>query len=498
MTNTMTGRVPRRTFLRAGSAIGAAVAAAPRVAQSAAPSPRPNILFILSDDHSAPFLGCYGDKVIRTPNLDRLAAEGMRFDRAYTTCPQCVPSRASLMTGRSPVAIAMTRFSAPLPAEVPAWPHLLRENGYFTGVCGRYYHLDGPATEGGVLQEILQRHNLEAFGPRFDRFEKRGSRAETPAWVNKFFDAKPADQPFFLWVNFSDPHRPFDKNALPTPHDPKRLQLPGHFPDTALLREDLAQYYDEIGRLDGDVQRILDILKERGFADNTIIIFMGDNGGALLRGKGTLYEMGCHVPLIVRWPGKVQPGSTTPELISGEDLMPTFLEAAGVPVPNSVTGRSFLNLLLGKPHKGRDYVFTERGAHGQGLPNNSAAFDLGRALTTQTHRFIYNALWQIPFSPVDFGGQPFWKELQQMHAEGKLAPEFSRLYFSPTRPMFELYDLRNDPFEMNNLAGRPEVREIEARLRNALIEWMILERDYLPLPLGAGEPAQAGKKKKKK
>jgi len=454
----------------------------------------PNILFLLSDDHSAPFVSCYGDKVIRTPNLDRFAAEGMRFDRAYTTCPQCVPSRASLMTGRSPVAIQMSRFSAPLPSEVPTWPGLLRAQGYYTGACRRYFHLDGPGALDPVTKDVFQRHGLQTFAKRLDFYRPDSGRDTTTRIVNEFFDLLPKEKPFFLWVGFNDPHRPLDKNAIAQPHDPKQLVLPKHFPDTPALREDFARYYDEIGRLDGDMATVLGLLEKRGFAENTIVIFMGDNGGALLRGKGTLYELGCHVPLIVRWPGVVKPGSSCAELISGEDLTPTFLEAAGVAVPKEITGRSFLKLLRGEPFEGRKYVFTERSAHGQGLPQNSAAFDLGRAVTTKTHRLIYNALWQIPYSPVDFGGQPFWNELQEMHKNGKLAPEFDRIYFSPTRPMLELYDLRNDPYEFNNLIGKPEAAAIESELRAALQEWMILERDYLPLPL-SGRPARSKKRR---
>ncbi|MCX5676852.1 MAG: sulfatase-like hydrolase/transferase, partial [Planctomycetota bacterium] len=271
--------------------------------------------------------------------------------------------------------------------------------------------------------------------------------------------------------------------------DPGQLVLPPHFPDLPSLREDLARYYDEIGRLDDEFATVLGVLEKRGLAENTIVIFMGDNGGALLRGKGTLYELGCHVPLLVRWPGVVNPGASA-ELISGEDLAPTFLEAAGAPVPPSMTGRSFLKLLRGEPFEGRKYVFTQRSAHGTGAPTNTAAFDLGRAVTTKTHRLIYNALWQLPYWPVDFTGQPFWKEMQDLHAAGKLAPEFDRLYFSPQRPMFELFDLQNDPCELRNLIGKPEAAAVERELKEALQEWMILERDYLPLPIVGKAPAQ--------
>jgi arylsulfatase A-like enzyme len=196
--------------------------------------------------------------------------------------------------------------------------------------------------------------------------------------------------------------------------------------------------------------------------------------------------LGLHVPLIARWPGRVKPGTSSAELISGEDLAPTFLESARVPVPKELTGRSFLKLLRGEPYTGRKYVFAERGAHGSGLPTNSAAFDLGRCVITPTHKLIYNALWQLPYWPVDFAGDPMWKDLQKRHEAGTLDAKLDRLYFSPTRPMFELYDLKNDPSEFNNLAGKPEAAAVERELKARLQEWMLLERDYLPLPVPPG------------
>jgi len=163
-----------------------------------------------------------------------------------------------------------------------------------------------------------------------------------------------------------------------------------------------------------------------------------------------------------------------------------FLQAGGAQVPESMTGKSFLDLLLGRPFTGRTHLFSERGAHGSGLPGSSAAFDLGRCVRTRTHKLIYNALWQLPYAPVDFGGDAFWKELQAMNAAGQLTPEMSRIYFSPTRPMFELYDLQADPWEFNNLAGTKDNAALERELKGMLQEWMILERDYLPLPIPPG------------
>ena len=451
---------------------------------------RPNILLVLSDDHSSAHVGCYGNTDIRTPSLDRFATQGMRFDRAYVACPQCVPSRAAIMTGRSPVRIAMTRFSAPLPAEVKTYPELLRAQGYFTGVAGRTFHLDGSGNMPEETRRVFDRYGLVTFPRRLDFVKSTGNRLEMLQQYEEFLNLTPKDRPFFLQLCFSDPHRPLDKDAIPTPHDPRVLKLPAHYPDTQLVREDFARYYDEIARFDGDFGKVLEILEKRGLASNTIVLVMGDNGASQLRGKGTLYEFGIHVPLMVRWPGQAKAGSSSAELISGEDLAPTLLEAAGLQPPAEMTGRSFLKLLRGEPFEGRRYVFAERGAHGSGLPTASNAFDLARCVVSRKYKLIYNALWQIPYTPVDFNNDAFWKELQGMNRDGKLSPELSRIYFSPTRPMFELYDLESDPREFDNLIGREATAAVEQELKAVLQEWMILERDYLPLPVPPPPPRQ--------
>lgn len=456
------------------------------LASSLVAADRPNILLVLSDDQSVPHLGCYGNRDIKTPNLDRLASEGKRFDRAYVSCPQCVPSRATYMTGRSPVGIQMTRFTAPLDAEVVTFPQILRSNGYFTGICGRSFHLDG-ASQTPFLQSVYREHHLKTFSNRVDYLRVSSQKQALPE-MREFLDLAPKEKPFFLWISFNDPHRPLDTNAIPVPHDPAKLTLPAHYPDTQLVREDFARYYDEISRMDGVFGEVMAELEKRGLSSNTIVAFLGDNGASQLRGKGTLYEFGIHVPMIVRWPGHSRAGSESREMISGEDLAPTFLEASETPVPQSMTGHSFLKLLREEPFEGRKQVFAERGAHGSGLPGNSADFDLGRCVVTKTHKLIYNAIPQIPYTPVDFKNSPFWLELQQLHRDGKLSEQFAQLYFSPTRPVFELYDLEKDPSEFENLIGRQEVAALERELKERLAEWMILERDYLPIPVPS-EPA---------
>jgi len=456
-----------------------------------AADPKLNVLLILSDDHSYPHVGCYGNKDILTPNLDKFAAEGMRFDRAYVTCPQCVPSRASIFTGRSPVAIAMSRFSAPLPRDIKTYPEALRAAGWFAGVAGRTYHMDG-ATTSAESRAVIEKYKLATFPGRLD-YVKIGSGSEAGlAQFREFLDLKPAEQPFFLQLCSNDPHRPLNTQG-PVKHDPAKLKLPAHYPDTQLVREDFARYYDEIAHLDVFFGDVLAELEKRGLASNTLIAFMGDNGCSQFRGKGTLFEFGIHVPLLVRWPGKVKPGSSSAELISGEDIAPTFLEAAGVPVPPEMTGKSFAKLLRGEPFEGRPFVFAERGAHGSSLPGNSASFDLGRVVVSKTHKLIYNALGQLPYWPVDFAGDAFWQEIVKMHEAGKLDAKMERLYFKPQRPMFELYDLANDPGEFNNLAGDLNAVSDERALKAAMQEWMMLQRDFLPLPVTPTEGPAAKK-----
>ena len=446
---------------------------------------KPNIVLLISDDHHGGHVACFGDKNLRTPNLDKLAAQGMKLTRAYVTTPQCVPSRASFMTGRSPISIQMTRFSAPLPADVVTFVELLRGGGYHTGICGRSFHLDGSGNLPAETKAVFDKHKLMTFDKRVDVLHRGGDGVEQ---LRAFLKGRPESKPFFIQVGFSDPHRPFTAKKL----DPAKLVLPAHFPDTPLVRDDLAAYYGEIENLDGDIGKVLAILSEMGLDENTIVIFIGDNGCALLRGKGTLYTFGLNVPLIVRWPGAVRPGSSTEAIVSGEDLAPTILEAAGVAAPKTMTGMSFAGLLRGKSAS-RTYAFSQRGAHGSGLPPNTSAFDLGRCVTSKTHKLIYNALPKLPYSPVDFGTSEMWKDIQQMHKDGKLEPKLAKLYFPAERPLFELYDLSKDPLEMNNLAGAKELASVERELKAALQEWMILERDFVPLPVPP--PAKkAGKK----
>lgn len=441
---------------------------------------RPNILLILSDDHSAPYLGSYGNPDLKTPNLDQLASEGIRFNNCFTAAPQCVQSRASIMTGRNVVDIEMLCFSSALDRNTITYPELLKKEGYYIGLCGRPYHLDG-SNQAPETAEVFQKYKLKTFSERFD-FVKEGSDEETITQFQEFLNKPRGAKPFFMQACFNDPHRPF--GALDFEPDPSKITIPPGMPDTELLRKDLAGHYGEIQRLDYRVGKLIDVLKSKGQLDNTLIIFMGDNGAALLRGKGTLYDCGIHVPFLARYPKLIKAGSVSNILISGEDVGPTILDFARVLPDNKMTGKSFLSAFKGIETEVRDYAFAVRGTHSSSLPGYSASFDLSRTVFNKKYKLIYNPLYNLRYDPVDFGGSKFWLDLVQDYKAGKLPELYSQIYiFSPERPMFELYNLENDPNEFVNLIKKPEYEETEHQLKSILQEWMILNRDVVPLPI---------------
>lgn len=445
---------------------------------------RPNVLLLLSDDHSYPFLSCYGDTNVRTPIIDGLAARGMRFHRFFTAAPQCVPSRAALMTGRSPVAARMTRFSSALPRDEITFPEALREHGgYYTGVCGRSFHLDGSNRVPPELNAIMEQHHLRTFRDRMDSV-RSGPDSQVSEQVAEFLDGRTEDRPFFLWVNFSDPHHVWNAPDSFRP-DPAELVLPAHWPDLPGVRQQVADYCAEVNRLDTTIGAVLDELKQRSLLETTVIVFAGDNGAALPHGKGSLYDPGSNVPLVVVWPGVAKAGTESHALLSGEDLGPTLLEIAGLTPLARMTGFSFTSILKGEQPSVRQYVHVERGPHGSApvrFGASSAPYDLSRAVRDERYKLIYNCTPWIPYGPVDSAGGPAWKQMAAAFESGTLPEQLAATYFSGPRPVYEFYDLESDPSELTNLSGTPSVRDAEHRLRVALAEKMILDFDYLPLP----------------
>lgn len=451
---------------------------------------RPNILLILSDDHSMPHLGVYGDANCKrfniTPNLDAMASEGMLFNRTYTAAPQCAPSRISIFAGRSPVGLSTTRFAQPARADTVLFTDVLREGGYWVGLDGRHQHLDGRGKDLDHVTEALVELGMrdEAFEKRFDHFvrgasTKGGELPKVGELVGSILDEVPDGKPFFLYFGFNQPHRRWGDDYEKI--DPSQLVLPPDWPDLPEVRLDYAKYLAEVRDLDTGIGLIDSVFEKRGLKDSTLVIFMGDNGEALLRGKGTLMTRGTHVPMMVRWPGKVKAGSISDALVSGVDLAATVLEVAGLETAPVMTGVSFLDELRGERFEGRDHLFSERGWH-FGPITQTDGFDLSRSITTRRYHYIYNAIPERRYSPVDMGKKSVWLAMQALNKQGELSPLHERLYFHLPRPIFELYDLKSDPFQLENLAGGKPTKAIETKLRVEMDKWMIRESDFLPLP----------------
>jgi N-sulfoglucosamine sulfohydrolase len=413
---------------------------------------RPNIVFLISDDQSVPDLGCYGNAAIGTPNIDRLAQEGMRFDNAFVSSPQCSPSRAAILTGRSPVAVGMSRLHAALRPWVPSVLEPLERAGYYTAAY-RKVHLG------------------DDFQKRWDYY---GGFDEPPA---SFFARRPKDRPFFLWVGFEDPHRPYPHGQPWTPpHDPSQVIVPPYLPDTVKVRQDLAMYYDAIARMDRDAGEVLAALDREGLAKDALVVFAADNGLPFPGAKGSLYDAGIHVPLVVRWPGHVAPGAIDRDLVSLLDLPATWLDAAGVAVPPEMEGRSFLGRLTGSaPQPTRTAVFAERDWHD--------TQDAIRAVRTTRQLLIHNFRAEVPYAPTfDLRDSLTWSSILELEGAHTLLPSLHQRLFASPRPELELYDLASDPTQTTNLAADPARAADVHALEVLLGQWMTAVNDYLPPP----------------
>lgn len=445
---------------------------------------RPNILLIVSEDNG-PELGCYGEPYVQTPVLDKLAAEGVRFENASVPQAGCSQSRAALLTGLYPhqngqIGLATWKFRM-YREDTPNLVRSLKNSGYRTGIIGKL-HINPKAAFPFDMHEIstsnFSRRNLHEY-------------AEHAA---HFFSA--SEEPFFLSVNYPDAHRPFtaqvtvrsspsgsrtskepDSKAQRTlPAEPLRGEdvkpLACFGIDTPDLREQTANYYNCLNRMDSMVGDLLDALQKSGKADNTLVVYLGDHGADLLRGKRTSYEGGVRIPLIVRWPGTATTNSVRDELVSTLDLMPTLLAAADADPVHGLPGRSLLPLLKNQRVKWREYLFTEFHLH--------SAHNFYPQRTVRNARFkLIRNLQPGQINPgYDFTLKRFFSELPKTI---DAAPEPIRAAYDRMRtpPEFEFYDLQSDPFEFRNLAETEEYPEVFADLRSQLAEWRIQTRDPL-------------------
>lgn len=419
------------------------------------PAP-PNIILIIGDDISPGDIGCYGNTAVKTPHIDDLAETGLRFTNVFLTASSCSPSRTSLLTGRYPHNTGAAELHTPLPAHLTYFPEQLKKAGYFTALAGKWH--EGKPTR-RAYDTLLT--NRKRNGP--------GGEAQ---WLN-LLRARPNDKPFFFWLASYDAHREWSADSLPVTHDPETdVIVPPELLDRPDTRRDLASYYNEISRLDHYVGELEKELQAQGIAENTMIIFMADNGRPFPGSKTRLYDRGIRTPFIIKWPEKITGGNVCRGLISSIDIAPTLLKVAGAATVPEIQGRSFAALLDSPQNHFRRYVFAEHNWH------DYEAYE--RMVRTSQYLYIVNDRPELTNGgPLDAVNSPSFADLTEARKQGKLTPLQQDIFIKP-RPAEEFYDCTADPDQANNLIGDPQYAAVISDLKNVLRQWQEETDDTRP------------------
>jgi N-sulfoglucosamine sulfohydrolase len=408
---------------------------------------RPNIIWITCEDIS-PFVGAYGDQLVKTPNIDQLAREGIRYNYVFTAAGVCAPSRSSFITGMYPTSIGtmhmrtigdpkfqpVPSYSAVIPAEIKCFPEFLRKAGYY---CTNNEKQD------------------YQFIPPVTVWDENSAAAS--------FRNRPQGKPFFAVFNLFITHESqifgrTDSLLL----DPDKITVPPYYPDTKTVRHDMNRLFTNIERMDSQVGELIQILKDEGVYENTIIFFFSDHGGALPWMKREILERGVHIPFIIRFPGAANAGTVNNDLISGVDFAPTVLSLAGVHIPKYMQGQAFLGNQKSKTP--RKYVFAAR-------DRMDTEYDRVRMVRDKRFRYLYNYFPDQPYyQNIEYRlSIPMMKEFLILRDSGKLN-SFQMAWFK-NKPVEELYDVEKDPDELHNLVNDPKYRTKLIELRNAFQYW---------------------------
>ncbi len=435
---------------------------------------QPNILLIVSED-TGQELSCYGDTNVWTRHLDSLAQQGMLFENAYVTQSVCSPSRSTIFTGLYPHQngqLGLATHDYAMFRKFPTTYSILKQAGYATGLLGKTHINPQSAVEDHVDYRAVKSAN---FGKK--------DLAEYARHAAAFIESANA-RPFFLTVNYPDTHWPFQDQVEGRPRDPVMPADVGVMPyvavDNPRIRKYAAGYYNCLLRLDDCIGELLEVLEKSGRADNTLVIYIGDHGAQMARGKIWPLEAGVKVPFLVQWPGVARKGVRCRELVSTIDLLPTFLDVAGLPPRDELPGASLRPLLKGEAKDFRPYLAVER--------NCDVAFIHfpQRAIRDERYKLIWSPLRDRPDPGVEcylgqvhpaYRGCPSTEELEDLPETTK---ELYTAWLNP--PEYQLYDLQTDPWEFRNLAGQPEYAEVEGRLKGALRDWMKETDDWITDP----------------
>jgi N-sulfoglucosamine sulfohydrolase len=468
----------RRTFLGGGAATSAA--------WTFQAAKRKNILLITADD-LGPMLSCYGETRIRTPHLDRLAGSGVRFRTAYVTQASCSPSRSSMFTGLYPhgtgqYGLANTGFQLHEPLRQATIPNVLKKAGYRTGIIGKLHVEPEESFQFDFVQKGQTRNVRDAAARAGEFMRESGS------------------EPFFLMLNFTDPHAqrypddaarwffPAQVDGLPekpiAPSD--RTVFPFQGIDSPEQRERVANYYNCVLRVDAGVGMLMEELRRCGKEEDTVVLFVGDHGPPFARGKTSCYEAALRIPFLVRWPGVSKP-AVSKALVSTVDLAPTVYDAAGVEGPVKMHGRSLRPVLDGGLRGWREYLAGEFHFHG------SSPFYPRRAIRDPRYKLIHNLLAGRAKPSTTIDGDSAFRQSRENRYDGTAQRRAFDTFADP--PQFELYDLAKDEVEFENLAGKPEVRAVEERMKRALTAWRketedpFADASFLEKMLQTGAPA---------
>ncbi len=434
---------------------------------------RPNILFCIADDWGWPHASAYAnDTVVKTPAFDKIAAEGALFHHAYVSSPSCTPSRNAILTGRYHWQLkGGANLWSTLEDELETYPHLLQDAGYHVGSWRKSW---GPGKLTGKWTK----------NPPAGKVYGKG--------FGQFLEDRPEGKPFCFWLGASDPHRGYKLNSgRESGMDISKIKLFPHYPDSKTVRNDVADYYFEVERFDSDVAKALELLEKTGEADNTIVVITGDHGMPFPRCKSNLYDCGTRVPLAMRWPSEVKAGQVLNGFVSTTDLAPTFLQAAGVKIPGEVSGQSLLSAVTGEGDAAlRPFVLTGKERH---VPSQEAP-DMGgfpmRSIRDDDFLYIRNyeperwpngtPNWEKAAVPNTWFGDTDNGPTKTYIVENKDKDDKHRRAYELSfakRPAEELFDLKKDPDQINNVADDPDYADDLKRLSGKLTQELVEAKD---------------------
>lgn len=425
-----------------------ALAACATFTLSAQKNEKPNLVLFMADDCSYYDLACYGSSDSKTPNIDKFATEGVRFTKAYQAAPMCSPTRHNLFTGLWPVKTgAYPNHTMAKEGTLSIVQHL-KPAGYKIALIGKS-HVKPNSVFPWDLYSPLTRSNDINF-----------------AAVDSFISVCTANhEPFCLFVTSNQPHTPWNKGN-PAMFNPEKIQLPPYYVDIPDTRTNFCKYLAEVNYMDQEFGTLLGKLDNHKVADNSVVVYLSEQGNSLPFGKWTCYDVGVHSACLVRWPGVVKPYSTSDAIVEYVDIVPTFLEIAGIKPSGPLDGKSFIPVLKGKTHEHKQYTFSLQTT--RGIYSGSDYYGI-RSVADKKYRYIINLTPEVTFQNTETKGRLFqsWLEKAKVDSNAKwITDKFQH------RPAIELYDLENDKYCMNNLAGNPENKSVIERMDKVLKEWM--------------------------